>query len=385
VADAESDTEGDAEHPRKVRVLWVAKGLGPGGMEQLLLTHARLGDRERIEYFAAYVVERPNSIVDQLEAAGVRCHALGGPDPRDPRWVARLVALVRREDIDVVHVHSPYVAALVRPALRSLPRRPAVVYTEHNSADCYGRATRWSNLATYPMDDVRYAVSTAAKASTPPRLQRRTEVLVHGVDVAALAERRHARAQARVELEVASGELVVGIVANLRAAKAYPVLLAAATQVVAAEPRARFVSMGQGPLAEEMALRRDELGLGDRFGFMGFTPDPTRLMAGLDVLVLSSDVEGTPVSVMEAKALGLPVVATRVGGLPEMIDDGVDGLLVPRRDPDALAAALLRVLRDDQLRASMAEASATSAGRYDASVAIRREDQRYLELAGRRS
>ena len=155
--------------------------------------------------------------------------------------------------------------------------------------------------------------------------------------------------------------------------------------MAAAEPRARFVSMGQGPLAEEMALRRDELGLAERFRFMGFTPDPTRLMAGLDVLVLSSDVEGTPVSVMEAKALGLPVVATRVGGLPEMIDDGVDGLLVPRRDPDALAAALLRVLRDDQLRASMAEASATSAARYDASVAIRREDQRYLELAGRRS
>jgi glycosyltransferase involved in cell wall biosynthesis len=375
----------DAGPTRKVRVLWVAKGLGPGGMEQLLLTHARLGDRDRIEYLAAYVVPRPNSIVDQLEAAGVRCFALGGSDPRDPRWVARLVALVRREHVDVVHVHSPYVAALVRPALRSLPRRPAVVYTEHNSADCYGRATRWSNLATYPLDDVRYAVSSAARDSTPARLRARTEVLVHGVDVASLAERRGARAEARTALGVHEGDLVVGIVANLRAAKAYPVLLQAATRVVAAEPRARFVSMGQGPLAEEMATLRDELGLAERFRFLGFTPDPTRLMAGLDVLVLSSDVEGAPVSVMEAKALGLPVVATRVGGLPDMVDDGVDGLLVPRRDPDALARALLRVLGDDGLRASMAAASAASAVRYDASVAIGREDARYLELAGRRS
>jgi glycosyltransferase involved in cell wall biosynthesis len=354
-------------------------------MEQLLLTHARLGDRDRIEYLAAYVVPRPNSIVDQLEAAGVRCFALGGTDPRDPRWVARLVALVRREQVDVVHVHSPYVAALVRPALRSLPRRPAVVYTEHNSADCYGRATRWSNLATYPLDDVRYAVSSAARDSTPARLRQRTEVLVHGVDVASLAERRGARSEARDALGVHDGDLVVGIVANLRAAKAYPVLLQAATRVVAAEPRARFVSMGQGPLADEMASLRDELGLGERFRFLGFTPDPTQLMAGLDVLVLSSDVEGAPVSVMEAKALGLPVVATRVGGMPDMVDDGVDGLLVPRRDPDALAAALLRVLGDDRLRAAMAAASAASAVRYDASVAIRREDARYLELAGRRS
>jgi glycosyltransferase involved in cell wall biosynthesis len=368
----------------KVKVLWVAKGLGPGGMEQLLLNHATVGDRDRIEYSAAYVVERPNSIVPRLEALGVRCHRLGGADPRDPRWVARLARLVRDERIDVVHIHSPYVAALARPALRALPHRPAVVYTEHNSADCYGRATRWSNLSTYPLDDARFAVSSAARDSTPPRLRGRTEVLVHGVDVSSIAAQADLRRAARVGLGIEDDELLVAIVANLRAAKAYPVLLEAAVRVVDADDRVRFVSMGQGPLEGELHALRDALGLGDRFAFLGFTPEPTRVMAGVDVLVLSSDVEGLPVSVMEAKALGLPVVATAVGGLPEMVRDGVDGLLVPRRDPSALADALLRLLGDDELRAAMGAASAASAARFDATAAVQRQDRLYAQLAGER-
>ena len=237
------------------KVLWVAKGLGPGGMEQLLVNHATVGDRERIEYSAAYVVERPNSIVPRLEALGVPCHRLGGADPRDPRWVARLARLVRDERIDVVHVHSPYIAALARPALRVLPHRPAVIYTEHNSADCYGRATRWANLTTYPLDDARFAVSAAARDSTPSGLRGRTEVLVHGVDVTAIAEQRRLRSAARDRLGIEDGQLLVGIVANLRAAKAYPVLLDAAARVVRDDPRVRFVSMGQGPLEAELHTR----------------------------------------------------------------------------------------------------------------------------------
>ncbi len=353
-------------------------------MEQLLLTHATAGDRERIDYSAAFVVPRPSSIVPRLEDQGVQCHDLRGADPRDLRWVGRLVALVRREDVDVVHFHSPLVAALARPALRAMPRRPRLVYTEHNSSDFYAPPTRWANMATYPLDDARFAVSAAARSSTPTRLQRHTEVLVHGVDVAAIAARRQDRAKARAALGIDETEQLVGIVANLRAAKAYSTLLRAAVDVVAARADVRFVSLGHGPLERELLGLRDELGLRDRFDFLGHVPEATTVMAGFDVLTLSSDVEGLPVSVMEAKALALPVVATAVGGLPEMVTTEVDGLLVPPRDPRQLAGALLRVLDDDDLRARLAAASASGATRFDARSAVRRQDDLYLELAAAR-
>ncbi len=367
----------------RVRVLWLAKGLGPGGMEQLLVNHARVGDRERLDYSAAYLVERPNSVVPRLASMGVPSQSLGGRDARDPRWVARLVSLVRSRRIDVVHAHSPYVAALARPALRSLPGRPRLVYTEHNSADCYAPATRWANLATYPLDDARFAVSAAARDSVPSALGRRSEVLVHGVDVDSIADHRSHRPVARAALGVRPDELVVGIVANLRVAKNYPLAMEVARLVAQEVPNVRFVSLGQGPLEGELVALHERLGLGDAFRFLGFTPDAVRTMAGFDVLMSASDVEGLPVSVMEAKALGLPVVATRVGGLPEMVTHGVDGLLVPRRRADLLASEIVRVLRDEQLRDRLGAASARSAARYDARLAVEVQDQRYLDLVGR--
>lgn len=368
----------------RVRVLWVAKGLGPGGMEQLLVNHARAGDRERIEYSAAYVVERPNSVVPELRAEGVECHAIGGDDPRDPRWVVRLAQLAANERFDVVHVHSPSVAAGARVALRARRQRPSIVYTEHNSAECYRSPTRWGNWATYPLDDARFAVSSAARDSTPERLQSRTEVLVHGVDVAGILALAPQREAVRESLGVGPDECLVGVVANLRIEKALEVLLHAARHVLDEDPTVRFVSLGQGPLEAELLAERDRLALGDGFRFLGFRPDVRSVMAGLDVFTLSSDIEGLPVSVMEAKSLGLPVVATGVGGLTEMVTDDVDGLLVPRRDPVALATAFRRVIDDDELRARLGAASAASAHRYDASTAVRRQDEVYLQLAARR-
>ena len=369
--------------PERTKVLWVAKGLGPGGMEQLLVNHAAVGDQELLDYHAAYLVDRPNTVAPTLEAKGVQCHRIGVADPRDPRWILHLVALVRRERFDVVHFHSPFMASLARPALRGLPHRPRIVYTEHNSAECYATPTRWANLATYPLDDARFAVSAAARDSTPRRLASGTEVLIHGVDVQRISTMAVGRDAARAELGLRDGDQLIGIVANLRRAKAYHVMLAAARRVIDEDAGANFVSLGQGPLESELRSLHADLGLGRRFRFLGYTPNATEVMSAFDVMSLSSDIEGLPVSVMEGKALGLPMVTTSVGGLPEMISDGVDGLLVPPGDPDALADALLRVLRDQDLRNRLARASADSAERFDAVAAVRRQDQLYLELAGR--
>jgi L-malate glycosyltransferase len=119
---------------RPLRVLWVIKGLGPGGAEQLLVNHAGVRDREAFEYEAAYLVPVKRHLVPQLEALGVPVHALDAPREWDPRWAWRLRTRLRNHPVDVVHGHSPYVAAVTRLIVRTLPRgaRPALVYTEHN-------------------------------------------------------------------------------------------------------------------------------------------------------------------------------------------------------------------------------------------------------------
>jgi glycosyltransferase involved in cell wall biosynthesis len=361
--------------------MWVAKGLGPGGMERLLLTHARLGDRERFRYSIAYLVERPSSLRPEFEAAGVPCHDVGRGRPQDPRWVARVVDLVRRDRVDVVHVHSPLVAAAVRPSLRLVPRRPRLVYTEHNSWADYAAATRLANRLTYPLDDAQVAVSSAARDSVPPSARRRVEPLVHGIELDRVRSLRGGRSAARCELGVGADDVVVGVVANLREQKNYPLMMDAARLVLRRVPEARFVALGHGPLAAELERRRDRLGLGDRFRFLGHVPDAPRVMAGFDVFALSSDVEGLPVAVMEALALGLPVVGTAVGGLPQVVDDRV-GRLVPPGRADLLADALVGLASDAGLRHELGAAASERADRFDARRAVARLEELYLE--GRR-
>jgi glycosyltransferase involved in cell wall biosynthesis len=363
---------------RRHHVLWVAKGLGPGGMERLLLTHARTGDHGRFDYVVAYLVERPHSLRQELESAGVPCVDVGHSRPADLRWVRRVMRLVDRLDIDVVHVHSPMVAALLRPALRARPDRPALVYTEHNSWADYGGTTRMANRLTYRLDDVHVAVSPAARDSAPPALRRSTEVVTHGIQLDDVRARRTERDRVRAELGVDDDQILIGVVANLREQKNYPLMLDAARLVVDACPQVRFVALGQGPLEAELRARRDELDLGDRFRFLGHVADAPRTMAAFDVFALSSDQEGLPVALMEACALGLPVVATAVGGLPQVVDETV-GRLVPPGRVDALAGALLELAGDPALRCRLAAGAAARAGRFDARVSVQRLEEIYDE------
>lgn len=366
-------------------MLWLTKGLGPGGAERLLVSFASIADRGRFDLRAAYLLPWKDHLVADLEARGVPAECLDGRREIDPRWVARLRDLVRRADIDIVHAHSPLVAALARPALRALPRRarPALIGTEHNVWSSHHPATRWANRLTIPLEDATLAVSEEVRASMPARLASRTEVVIHGVDVEAIAGRQAERDEARAELSAGDEELVVATVANLRANKDYPTMLAAAGRLAAAHPNIRFVSVGQGPLADELEGERDRLGLGERFQFLGHREDPVRVLVAADVFCLSSRFEGLPISLLEAMAAGLAVVATRVGGVPSVVTDGREGRLVPPGDPDALAAALLE-LRDPGFRRRCAAAASERVKGFGIDRAVARQQALYADLAARR-
>ena len=364
-----------------VRVLHVVKGLGPGGAERLLVSVAEVADPRAVHHEVAFLLPWKDHLVGDLERVGVTTHLLASERGLgDLRWPGRLRRLARR--FDVVHLHSPAVAAVARPVLRTMRSGPVLVSTEHNVWGSHGRATRLANALTASLDRVRWAVSAEVAASVWRPWRGATEVLVHGIPTGALAARRPERAAARQASGWADDDVVVVAVANLRANKDHPTLFAAAARALAEEPRLRFVAVGQGPLEEELRTRLAAHGLGERFALTGYHPDPPALVVGADVFTLSSRHEGLPISLLEAMALGVPPVVTRVGGIPEVVTDDRDGVLVPPSDPGALAAAYVDLARSPDRRHRLGEAAATRAADFDIARTARILEARYRTLVG---
>jgi glycosyltransferase involved in cell wall biosynthesis len=360
-------------------VLHLTKGLAAGGSERALVSLSGVADPEAVTYEVAYLLEGSRDLVPDLVALGVPVHLIAGSlGMADPRWLPRLLRLARR--FDVVHLHSPAVAALARPALRAMPRGPALVSSEWVMWSAYHPVTRVANALTLPLDHVRWAVSEGVVASSWAPWRARTELLFHGVPLAVLQARRAERAAARAAQGWADDDVVVVAVANLRVQKDYPTLFAAAAAAMAEEPRLRFVSIGQGP--EERALH-DLLAtydMGDRFTMVGYHADPPGVVVGADVFTLSSLQEGLPFALLEAIALGVAPVVTDVGGNAEVVADGISGLVVPPRSPESLAEAYVRLARDDELRASLAAAAAVRAEDFDIARTERIAEARYRSL-----
>jgi glycosyltransferase involved in cell wall biosynthesis len=363
------------------------KCLGRGGAEQLLVHLMRHRDRDRFDYEVAYILEAENALVGELEAAGVKVHCLGARSNRDLSWMPRLRALLLRDRFDIVHFHLPYAAGLGRLVAATVPHsaRPAFVSTEHNMWNKMAIVLRALNRLTIHMDDAVLAVTEASRRSMPRTQRRRALVVVHGIDTDRLDEvlidRAHERSAVRFELGIGEDEVLALTVANLRREKAYDVLLPAAKAVIDAGLPMRFLAAGHGPQQDDLTALREDLELGDRFRFLGRRDDILRLLMGADLFVLASRQEGLPVSVMEAICAGVPLVVTAVGGLPLLLHDGVDALMVPPEDARALADAITLLASDAQLRARLAKAASMLAPAFDIARASREIEAVYAEVA----
>jgi glycosyltransferase involved in cell wall biosynthesis len=350
-----------------IRVLWLIKGLGAGGAERLLVMASEVGDREGFDYRAAYLLPWKDALVADLTRNRVPVRCLDGSKEWDLRWAARLRRLLRTHPVDIVHVHSPYVAGIARLLVRTIPRssRPKVITTEHLPWSGYSPPTRFLNMVTFPLNDAGIAVSSSVRESMPPRFRDRVMVVPNGIDLEHMRSRMDGRETERAALGVTSDEVLVGTVANFRHQKDYPTLLRAAQRVIQSGAAVRFVAIGDGPLERELFRLHRHLGLGDRFLFLGRAEDPARVLAACDLFVLSSRFEGLPLSVIEALAMGLPVVATSVGGVQDVVTDGREAELVPVGDPGRLAKALLGLAQDGDRRGEMRAAALRRAKGFD--------------------
>jgi glycosyltransferase involved in cell wall biosynthesis len=370
-----------------VNVLWLTKGLGRGGAERLLVDSLRHVDRGTFRVEVAYLLPWKDALVSDLEAQGACVRCFGNRYPFDGRWVLDLRRFVAEHAIDIVHTHMPYVGVAARLAV--LPGRPAVVHTEHNLWSRYRPPTRVANMLTYGMNQRVIAVSRAVADSirVPPWLPVRlppVDVVYHGADLGAVHSGAGAHAHARHRLQLADDTLAIGSVGNFTAKKDQVTLLHAFATLTCDHPSARLVLVGTGPLEAQLRATAGDLGIGDRVVFTGMRDDVNQLLPGFDVFALSSRFEGLPISLLEAMATGLPCVATRVGGIPEVVHDGLDGLLVEPGDPQSLAISISKLLLDDRLRGELGANAAATARNFDLRRAVSRTQEIYESVLATR-
>jgi glycosyltransferase involved in cell wall biosynthesis len=364
------------------RILQVIKGLGRGGAEQLLVNALPHLNTQRFDYEFAYLLPEKDALVESIRSAGFTAHCL---DARGLRGHMRGIReLVKGHGFAVVHAHLPYAGIAARLAVNGGLTRS--IYTEHNVWACYRPATYWGNALTLHRCDRVVAVSrevaSSISASWVPRWRGvpPIEVLHHGIDPD--FDSQPSTDGIREELGIPREAPVVGMVGNFRSEKGHRHLIEAFPRVLQALPQARLVLVGQGPLENEVRQLARRRQLDDRIVFAGYREDAPRICASFDVFVLSSEHEGLPIALLEAMALGKAVVATRVGGTPEVVKDGVQGLLVPPRDPRALARGITALLEDPGLRIRMGQEGRTRARRFDIRAAVRRTEELYEEVLG---
>ena len=335
-----------------MRLLAVINSLNPGGAENLLL--GQLNALPPGCQSAVVCLDERGSLAHMAEAAGSTVIETGGAGRLDPRRVGALRRTIAAWRPDLVHIHLPRSGFFGRLACRSYPDLP-VVYTEHNIWEMYSRGTRLMNRWTYARNDLVIAVSEAVRRSTlahvPARVLRRPVVVIpNAVDVCRLERECLERAEARRLLGLPQDGMVIGNIGNLFGRKGHRFLLEAASALQARHPGVHFAVIGRGREYSQLAQLRDSLGLSRRVTFITGVSDAARYIPAFDIFALPSVFEGLPVALLEAMALALPCVASSVGGVPELIQDGQTGILTRPRSADSLASALDDLIRTPEYR-----------------------------------
>jgi glycosyltransferase involved in cell wall biosynthesis len=301
----------------------------------------------------------------------------------DPRTLGDLLRIIDRKRVDILHLHG-YGATTFGRAAAALRRIPVVLHEHANLTD-----TPWfqkvADVALEPFTDIAIAVSESTaefvvQARKVPA--RKVKVVYLGAPLDEFSRQRSADeiAEVRRELGASPEDFIVGTVTRLHDSKGNDYLIEAARKVVDVRPRARFFLAGEGPLRDSLAAHAGRLGLGDRFVFVGFVRDVARLLSAFDLAVFPSLWEGTPLTVFETLASGRPIVATDADGLLDVLRDGRDALVVPKRDAEALAAKIVHLIDSPAERERLSAAARVTGESYDIAAFVRRMERLYTVL-----
>lgn len=321
------------------------------------------------------------SMAEQVRAKGIPVAVLGRRPGFDVRCVWRLARFLRHEAVDVVQAHqyAPFFYALMA---RSLYRKPPIIFTEHGRAfpDYARRKRMFVNRLLLEARDRVVGVGSAVRQALVDCEgipSARIEVVYNGINLAPYRQIPADRASARRDMQVGDQNFVLIQVARLDYLKDHGTAVDTLAELVRYRPNTRLVLVGDGPERPKIEARIAELKLQPYIRLMGQRRDVPRLLAAADAFLLTSISEGIPLSVIEAMAAELPVVATHVGGVAEVVEEDQTGLLAPARNATALAGRVLQLAADSALARRLGERGRMRAFESFSDVLMHR---RYLEI-----
>jgi glycosyltransferase involved in cell wall biosynthesis len=356
-------------------ILHIVSSLGVGGMERMLLQLATA--QQKAGHRVSVLALRPGPLEQEAAERSIRAQVFSSNTGRLGRSLEAL-RFFKTMRPDIVHVHNP--TSLHYAVLSKLVSRAAIVVTLHGDQDTHARL---GSSFEWWLTSAAVIVSHAAgRTLRLPSHAGRLIVVHNGIGV--VADDPGQRAAARAELN--AGESCIGIlVARIDGRKGHATLLKSLTTLDELRNTLTLWVAGDGSERAAAETQAAQLGLGpERVRFLGRRSDIDRLLNAADFFVLPSDIEGLPLSILEAMSHGLAIVASNVGGIPEIIQHDINGLLVPPGDDAALAAAIRRVATDPALRRRLGDAARERANTtFSLSAMVDKYDQVYAEaLAG---
>lgn len=302
--------------------------------------------------------------------------------------VIKLMALFIRERPRIVHTHTSKTGILGRWSA-FLADIPIIVHTPHGHV-FWGYFGKWKTRLFILAEKITALITDKIIMLTDREKQDhcargiahpdKFEVIHSGIDVSRFTTTTNSASDIKTDLKIPEDNLIVGTIGRLTEIKGQEYLIRAARKVVRNNPKTTFILVGDGELREQLETMVEAMGLREHVRFLGWHNDVAAVMSIMDVFVLPSLNEGMGRVLAEAMASGKPIIASDIGGIPDLVSDRDNGYLVPPGDSDALALKLVHLLNDKSLRERMGNAGRKRAGRYSAEVMVKHIDALYQKL-----
>jgi len=390
---------------QKIKILHLIKSLGRGGAEKLIPETALVHDQSRFEFHCLYFYHQKENIVDELERAEIQVHLIPSGNLGLFFQVGKVKKFIEDNGFQIIHAHLPWAGILAR-AVGSRIAIP-IVYTEHNTWDRYNKVSYWGNRLTFKKQDIAIAVSNEVALSMqlnsiwdPYRRGEKPKIQVvqNGVNTEVFRSTRYLVSSIRTtnnkgveswvrrngvekvkevgitqefsinelrsELGIPEGAKVIGKVAVFRSQKRLWLWVELALRILKKRNDVHFLLVGDGEWRARLEKQIEESSKTQHFHLVGVQKKVIPYLNLMDIYLSSSEFEGLPIAMLEAMACEVPVVATRAGGIGEVIQHGVQGFLSGIDDWEELEGHCLQLLEDDNLHTEMAKAAREQVEKY---------------------